>query len=325
MGCLGQLSGMGRRYIPVQWAASLVLGALLSTAVMDADAKPAIVVSTIRPINSLVAAVMDGVGTPTTLVPSDELPESFLLHDQDEKALRQVDLIFWIGPALEASLVHPFADPEVGARIIELGETEGLLAFPPRRGAEWEQPPGSRNPPGEGSEPAGADGHFWLDADNAKLMVGRIASALTDVDFAHAEAYRMNAAELRKRIDALDKELSQTLASLRDRPFLVLHDDFQYFEARYGLQGVGSIRIDAGAISQDRLKEVAAKVARLHATCVIGDTPGDDDLLRAIADAAGVKTARIDIYGGNLKEGADLYFKAMKEIAAGFASCLAGS
>jgi zinc transport system substrate-binding protein len=238
--------------------------------------------------------------------------------------LRQVDLIFWVGPSLETSLSRALADPEVGARIVELADTNGLLTFPPRHGGEWDQPPANRRPPGEGGGPSGADGHLWLDADNAKLMVGRIASALTDVDFTNAEVYRMNAAALRKRIDVMDRELTQALAPLRSRPFLLLHDDFQYFEARYGLQGVGSIAVDADALSPDRLKDVAAKIARLHATCVIGDATSDNDQLRAIADAAQVKTARIDIYGADLKEGPDLYFKAMKEIAAGFAACLSG-
>jgi zinc transport system substrate-binding protein len=303
--------------------ASPILGTLLFVTAVPAEAKSPIVVATTRPINSLVAAVMDGVGVPTTLIPSDEAPEYFLLHDQDEGALRQVDLIFWVGPSLETSLARSLADPEIGARIVELADTGGLLTFPPRHGGEWDQPPANRRPPGEGGGPAGADGHLWLDADNAKLMVGRIASALTDVDFAHAEVYRMNAAELRKRIDAMDRELTQSLAPLHDRPFLLLHDDFQYFEARYGLQGIGSIVVDADALSPDRLKEVAAKIARLHATCVIGNAASDNDQLRAIADAAQIKTAPIDIYGADLKEGPDLYFKAMKEIAAGFAACLA--
>ncbi len=303
--------------------ASSFLAALLLGAAVPAEAKSPMVAATIRPIDSLVAAVMADVGVPTTLVPSDEPPEFFLLHDQDEKALRQVDLIFWVGPSLETLLARPFADPEVGAQIVELADTDGLLTFPLRHGGEWDQPPANRRPPGERGGPAAADGHLWLDADNTKLMVGRIASALTDVDFANAEVYRTNAAELRKRIDAMDREMTQILAPLHDRPFLLLHDDFQYFEARYGLQGVGSIVVDADALSPDRLREVVAKIARLHVACVIGDATSDDDHLRAIADATQVKTARIDIYGTDLKEGPDLYFKAMKNVAAGFAACLA--
>jgi zinc transport system substrate-binding protein len=300
----------------------IVLGAILAA---PARAKSPIVVSTIRPINSLVAAVMKGVGQPTTLIPSDEAPGYFLLHDQDEKALRQVDLIVWIGPSLETALARAFADPEVGARILELGDIGGLLTFPPRHGGEWDQPPppASRRPPGDGGGPLGADGHLWLDADNAKLMVGRIASALSDVDFANAETYRVNAADLRKRLDAMDRELMQTLAPLHDRPFLLLHDDFQYFEARYGLQSVGSINFDASTMTPDKIKAVVDKIKRLHATCVVGDAATDNDELRAIADAAQVKTVLIDIYGGDQKEGPDLYFDTMKEIAADFAECLA--
>lgn len=300
----------------------IVAGAILAA---PARAKSAIVVTTIRPINSLVAALMKGVGQPTTLIPSDEAPGYFLLHDQDETALRQVDLIVWVGPSLETALARALADPEVGARIVELGDTDGLLTFPPRHGGEWDQPPppASRRPPGEGGGPLGADGHLWLDADNAKLMVGRIASALSDVDFTNAETYRVNAADLRKRLDAMDRELSQTLAPLRGQPFLLLHDDFQYFEARYGLQGVGSINLDASTMTPDQMKAVVDKINRLHVTCVIGDATSDSDELRAIADAAQVKTVRIDIYGGDQKEGPDLYFDTMKEIAAGFSECLA--
>jgi len=88
---------MGQKGYFGRWMAASILGGLLLGASAPAYAKSAIVVSTIRPINSLVAAVMDGVGTSTSLVPSNESPEFFLLHDQDERALRQVDLIFWVG------------------------------------------------------------------------------------------------------------------------------------------------------------------------------------------------------------------------------------
>src|SRR4029077_3270840 len=122
---------MGRRGYFGRWMAASILGALLLGASAPAYAKSAIVVSTIRPINSLVAAVMDGVGVPTSLVPSDESPNFFLLHDQDERALRQVDLIFWVGPLLETSLARALADPAPGARTVDWADTVGLLTFSP--------------------------------------------------------------------------------------------------------------------------------------------------------------------------------------------------
>jgi zinc transport system substrate-binding protein len=287
-----------------------------------AEAKSPVVLVTIRPITSLVAAVMAGVGRPETLIPAKEPVENFELHDQDESVMRQADLIFWVGPSLETALAKPFANVEIGARIVELSDTDGLLIFPPRHGGEWDLPPARIRAPGEGGGPAGADGHLWLDADNAKLLVGRIASALTDVDFSNAEVYRTNAAALRKRIDALDDRLTQMLAPLHDRPYLLLSDDFQYFEARYGLEGAGSVTLDSGPPAADKLKEVTAKIARLHTDCVVGDFDTGQGQLQAIADSAKVKSARIDLYGTAIPEGPDLYFKAMQAIAASFVACL---
>src|SRR5471030_2206648 len=99
----GRRDDMRRGRIFGRWLGAWLLVAWSMAAAIPAGAKSAIVVSTIRPINSLVDGVMDGVGTSTTLVPSDQPPGFFLLHDQDEKALRQVDLIFWVGPSLETS------------------------------------------------------------------------------------------------------------------------------------------------------------------------------------------------------------------------------
>jgi zinc transport system substrate-binding protein len=230
--------------------------------------------------------------------------------------LRQADVIFWIGPSLEALLAQPFANLEIGARIIDLGDTTGLLTYPTRDGREWE------SSATDGGTP---DGHLWLDSDNVKLLIGRIASSLTDVDFAHAETYRMNAAQLRKRVDALDEELAQELTGLRDRPLLVLHDDLQYLEARYNLVGVGSIVVDSADLTPERLKQVADKVGRLNAVCIVGRSADDDAALKAIAEAAGIKSMRIDLYGATMGDGPDAYFKAMRAMVSQLKSCLGGS
>jgi zinc transport system substrate-binding protein len=294
---------------------AIVLGLLLAVA-SRAEAKAPMVLSTIRPITSLAAAVMDGIGRPSTLIPADQAPEPFALRNADADSLRQADVIFWIGASLEAPLAKPFANLEIGARIIELGDTTGLLTYPTRDGREWE------SSAADGGTP---DGHLWLDSDNVKLLIGRIASSLTDVDFTHAEAYRTNAAELRKRVDALDEELAQELTGLRDRPFLVLHDDLQYLEARYNLVGVGSIMVDSAALTPERLKQVAEKVAGLNAVCIVGYSADDDATLKEIAEAAGIRSVRIDLYGATMGDGPDAYFRAMRAMVSQLKSCLGGS
>jgi zinc transport system substrate-binding protein len=303
------------------WAAAVLLLGWAGPAV----AKAPVVVVTVRPVASLVAAIMQGIGAPVTLIPADQRPEDFSLHDQDEETLRQADLVFWVGPSLEGELVKPFANLEIGARIAELDDTPGLLLFQRRHSEEWQVPPSALPPPPPGSLHADSDGHIWLDADNMKLLVGRIADALIDVDFADAEVYRSNAESLRKRIDGLDRELSSSLAALHDKPFLQTHDDFQYFEARYDLSGVGSLGFETAVSTDSPGKVLAQRVARLHVVCIVGDDPGDGIDLRALGSAAGVATARIDPYGGAFTEGPDLYFEVLRGIADQFKSCLGGS
>jgi len=51
--------------------------------------------------------------------------------------------------------------------------------------------------------------------------------------------YASNADKLAARIDALDRELRDVLAPVRDVPFVVFHDAYQYFERSYALRAVG--------------------------------------------------------------------------------------
>src|SRR5918994_1639680 len=85
--------------------------------------------------------------------------------------------------------------------------------------------------------------HVWLDPHNARAMVDAIAAALAETDPENAGAYQGNAARMREELDHLDRRLAETLAPLADRPFVVFHDGYQYFERRYGLNAIGSISV----------------------------------------------------------------------------------
>jgi len=74
-----------------------------------AAAEP-MVVASIRPIHSLAAAVMEGVGTPTLLIEGVASPHSYALRPSDARALAQADVVFWIGEGLETLLGKPLAD-----------------------------------------------------------------------------------------------------------------------------------------------------------------------------------------------------------------------
>ena len=67
------------------------------------------VVATIKPIHSLVAGVMDGVGAPTLLIRGGGSPHSYSLRPSEARALSRADLVFWVGEEFETFLTKPLA------------------------------------------------------------------------------------------------------------------------------------------------------------------------------------------------------------------------
>lgn len=58
------------------------------------------VVTSIKPIHSLVAGVMDGVGEPELLVKGAASPHTYTLRPSDAAMLQDAPLVFWVGPGL---------------------------------------------------------------------------------------------------------------------------------------------------------------------------------------------------------------------------------
>jgi zinc transport system substrate-binding protein len=169
----------------------------------------------------------------------------------------------------------------------------------------------------------GMDGHIWLDPDNARAMVDAVAAELAEADPANATAYRENAERLRARLDALDAELDTKLAPLRDVPFVVFHDAYQYFDRHYGLSNVGSITVSPerqpGA---QRLMEIRSAVTELGAACVLSEPQFEPKLVATVIEGTGARTGVLDPLGAAQEPGPDAYFGMMRANAAALAECL---
>ena len=215
-----------------------------STAVIAAD-HPRVVVS-IKPIHSLVAAVMQGAGEPMLLIASGASPHTYGLKPSDARALQEADLIVWVGEGMETFLRKPLTALPTGSRVVELTEAPGVFLLGRREGEGWElRTDGDRNRapavpisteedgPGECSdEHGGSDMHIWLDADNARAIVRAAVAALGEVDPGRATLYRANGEQTEARIDALDRALRSQLTPLAGRPYVVFHDAYRYLEHR---------------------------------------------------------------------------------------------
>lgn len=290
------------------------------------------VVASIKPVHSLVAAVMAGVGEPTLIVKGAASPHTYALRPSDAGALESADIVFWTGHGMELFLADALDTLAPNAEIVELAEAPGITLLPVREGGAFE--PHSHEGEGEDHdhdheghdhdhEHDAGDMHFWLDPENAKLMVTEIAATLAKADPENAAAYQANAATEIVALDALETEIAADLAPVRDKPFIVFHDAYQYFEARFELSLAGSITVTPDVMpGAARIGELKAKVAELGATCVFAEPNFEPTIIKAITEGSSAKSGVLDPEGGALTEGADLYPTLLRGLATSLVDCL---
>lgn len=303
----------------------LLTAALVALAVIvpAAPSRALDVVTTVKPIHSLVASVMQGVGTPSLLLGGNASPHSYQLKPSDAKRLEGADLVVWVGPTLETPLAKPMATLVRRGALVTLTTATGVRVLPAREGALWEDV--HDHAPKGGAPPAeGLDGHVWLDPHNAAAIGRAVAAALAEKDAPNADRYRANAAALSHRLAVLDGGLRARLETVQGVPFLSFHDAYQYLETRYGLNGVGAIAVSPerkpGA---KRLVALRARVRNADARCVFSEPQFDAGLVAAVIEGTSARTAVLDPLGTAIPEGADLYPALMLAIADALRGCLA--
>jgi zinc/manganese transport system substrate-binding protein len=120
-----------------------------------------------------------------------------------------------------------------------------------------------------------------------------LAAALADADPDHTDAYGERAAAYAGELESLGRELGRTLAAIpRERRKLVTsHDSLGYFVRRYEFEFVGA-PFGLAPESQPSAHKVASlidSVERERVSAVFAEDTDDPELMREIADEAGVE------------------------------------
>ena len=156
-----------------------------------------------------------------------------------------------------------------------------------------------------------------------RAIAAQAAKVLAEKDPANAEAYNKNLASLGDKIDALDKEIAETVAPVKEKPFIVFHDAYQYFEHHYGVLAAGSITVSPETLpGAERLTQIRDKVKTLGATCVFAEPQFEPKLVNVVIEGTSAKSGTLDPEAATLEPGPDLYFTLMRTMAASLHDCL---
>jgi len=316
--------------------ATLIATAIFSSSLAYASEGLSVVTS-IKPIHSLVSAVMDGIGTPSLIIEGAGSPHTYALKPSQAKALQDADLVFWVGPAMESFLEKPIKEVASSARIVTLSDAHGLIKIEFREGGNFDShddhakqddhdkhaKQDDHDKHAKHDDHGQFDMHVWLDPENAKIIINAIEEALIEADPHNARIYQGNAANVKRDLDKLITEVDAEMSPVKGTPYVVFHDAYQYFEVRFGMKPVGSITVSPETLpGAKRVKELREKIKSLNASCVFSEPQFEPKLIATVIESTSAGTGVLDPLGVSIKAGPKMYFTLIRNMSKSLKNCL---
>jgi zinc transport system substrate-binding protein len=293
-----------------------------------ADQKPISVVASIKPIHSLVAAVMGDIGTPHLLLEAPSSAHHFTLKPSQARSLQAADIVFWVGPTMEQPLTKALATLAPQAQTLPLIESAGLVLInfdkvtPAHEKHDHEKHDHEKHDEHAKHDDHLINPHIWLDPQNAKIMLGVIAARLAKADPENASTYAANADSMAARLAILETDITSQLASYSAAKFLVLHDAHVYFERRFGLRNYGAITTEPDVMpTASRVKALRDELREHRFDCIFAEPFLRQKAVALIAEGSKVSIGTLDPIASNLPAGAQLYPDLLMSYAKALQSC----
>lgn len=279
------------------------------------------VLTSIKPLQLIAAAVQDGVAVPEVLLPPGASPHNYALRPSDVRRVQEADLLYWIGPDMETFLPRVLSGRSKASVPVESLPGMHLRHFT----ASAEHHDDDEDEHDHDHRPGSVDAHLWLSSLNARVIAAKMAADLSQADPANAARYESNVKAFSARLDALDAKIKQRVAGISDKQYFVFHEAFDYFEEAYGLKHAGVFAVSSEV--QPGAQHVAAMRARLTEfgkTCVFSEPPLRPRLADTLSAGLPVKLAELDGLGGYTPATAQGYEQLLSKLADDLAGCLEG-
>ena len=286
------------------------------------------VVTTIKPLHSLISNVMKGVGEPSLIIEGTSNPHNFVLKPSHAKLLQDADIIFWIGEDLEAFMEKPLSSLAKDAKKISFMELGSIKKLKFRENNifdhdDHDDHDGHKeddHDDHDGHNHGEFDAHLWLDPVNAKEMVIEISHELSELDPANKNKYKANADKTIEDLDSLIKEVNQSLS--KDISYVVFHDAYQYFEKRFEVTSAGALTLNPDVLpGAKQIVDIQNLIKEKNIKCIFSEPQYNPKIIETLANDTNISTGTMDPLGANLDMGVTMYSKLIMNIADSIKNC----
>lgn len=285
------------------------------------------VVTTIKPVHSLVSGVMDGVSNPTLIIEGSNSPHNFSLKPSHAKMLEEADIVFWIGEDLESFMEKPLNSLAKNAVQISFMDLKSIKKLKFREmndhddhddhhGHEDEDDDSSH----DGHNHGEFDAHIWLDPVNAKVMISEIAHELSELDPSNKSNYEKNA---EKMISSFDDLIDRVSTIVPNNPsFIVFHDAYQYFENRFNIKSAGALTLNPEVLpGAKQIAEIQELIEHDNVKCIFSEPQYNPKIIEMLSADMKVSTSVLDPLGADINAGPKMYNNLILQIANSLKDC----
>jgi len=285
---------------------TVVVGGLLLTLGFSSVASAINVTVSIPPLAGMIAPLLSNDDQIEVLLKPGASPHGFQLKPSNLKILEQSDLVLWVGSPIDHWMAKPLENIKTPViSMLSLPEVEQL---PIRQGGLWERKnhdhdehEGHAGHDGEERESADMnqmDAHIWLSFNNAQSLIKAVSNKLQKLKPLQAKEIQQKTDAWLLELASVDLQIQSQLAPVKDVPFMVLHDAFQYFTHRYNLNGVGSIQLNPSiSPSLKRVAVLRNKIKQGSVRCVFKEPQFPAKRVLSVTKNLPVKVGSIDPIG----------------------------
>lgn len=308
--------------------------AALQTSPLLADDKR-FVLSTIKPVHALVSAIAGDTADTDQIIPDYASPHSYSFKPSDLRKLSKADLVFRIDEHMESFLDKSLTSIAKD-KLISLSESEGLVLLKANHAhaehdthddhAEHEthdEHSMDEHDDHIAEDAAENDYHVWLDPNNTIAMMKLIRDQLIKIDPQNAGQYTENAQQLIDATIEKDQSIRKQLSGVTERPFIVMHDAWQYFSKHYQLNQLSSVTMQEDLrASAKAISEAREMIRNSGVACVVTEPNFRLDTVKVLTEDFDVNTAQIDPLGRDIAIGRQSYPELLQNTADKLLSCL---
>lgn len=279
------------------------------------------VLTTIKPLGFIAAAITDGVSEPRVLLPTGASPHDFALRPSDIRSINEADLVVWVGPELEGFMAKPLAQHP---HVLTLTKVPGMPLFDYGKqvGHEEHADEAHDHDGHEGHHHEGVDPHIWLGPDQALVIAKALSEALSAQDPANAERYRANLLTLKAKVEAKERLIAEQMKAVNQKGYFVFHEAYGYWERHYGMSSKGHFTVSPERRPGARtLVEIRKALEEKQASCIYAEPQFSPAVIESVARNTGARVLLLDEVGEQVPLGPDGYPQFMQQLADAFAEC----